>query len=54
VSRVVRAWRRGLCRGRRAQTRLGLYFLAANLVGIAAGFTVNHAFGVSYVWGGAA
>jgi putative flippase GtrA len=34
--------------------RLGLYFLAANLVGIAAGFTVNHAFGVSYVWGVAA
>ena len=33
--------------------RLGLYFLAANLVGIAAGFAVNHAFGVSYVWRGA-
>lgn len=34
--------------------RLGLYFLAANLIGIAAGFTVNHAFDVSYVWGGTA
>jgi putative flippase GtrA len=32
-------------------TRLGLYFLAANLVGIAAGFTVNYAFSVSWVWG---
>jgi putative flippase GtrA len=35
-------------------TRLGLYFLAANLVGIAAGFTVNYAFSVSWVWGRAA
>ena len=34
--------------------RLGLYFLAANLVGIAAGFTVNYAFSVSWIWGGAA
>jgi putative flippase GtrA len=34
--------------------RLGLYFLAANLMGIAAGFTVNHAFDVSYAWGGPA
>lgn len=34
--------------------RLGLYFLAANLMGIAAGFAVNHAFDVSYVWGGTA
>jgi putative flippase GtrA len=34
--------------------RLGLYFLAANLMGIAAGFTINRAFGVSYMWGGAA
>ena len=31
-------------------TRLGVYFLAANLVGIAAGFTVNYAFSVSWVW----
>jgi putative flippase GtrA len=31
-------------------TRLGLYFLAANLVGIAAGFLVNYAFSVSWVW----
>jgi putative flippase GtrA len=31
--------------------RLGLYFLAANLLGIAIGFTVNHAFGVPWVWG---
>jgi putative flippase GtrA len=34
--------------------RLGLYFLMANLVGIAAGFTVNYAFSVSWVWGRAA
>lgn len=34
--------------------RLGLYFLAANLVGIAAGFTVNYVFSVSWVWGRAA
>ena len=33
--------------------RLGLYFLAANLLGIAAGFTANRAFGVSHMWGGA-
>ena len=31
--------------------RLGLYFLAANLLGIATGFIVNYAFGVSWVWG---
>jgi putative flippase GtrA len=31
--------------------RLGLYFLAANLVGIAAGFTLNYMFSVSWVWG---
>jgi putative flippase GtrA len=30
-------------------TRFGLYFLAANLVGIAGGFAVNNAFGVSYI-----
>jgi putative flippase GtrA len=30
--------------------RLGLYFLAANLVGIAAGFSVNYMFSVSWVW----
>jgi len=35
-------------------TRLGLYFLAANLVGIVAGFSVNYAFSVSWVWGRAA
>jgi putative flippase GtrA len=35
-------------------TRLGLYFLAANLVGIAVGFTLNYAFSVSWVWGRAA
>jgi putative flippase GtrA len=29
--------------------RLGLYFLAANLVGIAAGYAINRAFGVSYL-----
>jgi putative flippase GtrA len=29
--------------------RLGLYFLAANLVGIAAGYTINRAFGVSHL-----
>jgi putative flippase GtrA len=34
--------------------RLGLYFLAANLPGIAIGFIVNYAFGVSWVWGRAA
>ena len=34
--------------------RLGLYFLAANLVGIAAGFTLNYMFSVSWVWGRAA
>lgn len=33
--------------------RLGLYFLAANLMGIVAGFTVNRAFGVSHMWPGA-
>lgn len=34
--------------------RLGLYFLAANLLGIAAGFTLNYMFSVSWVWGRAA
>ena len=33
---------------------VGVHFLAANVAGIAAGFTVNHAFGVSWVWGRAA
>jgi putative flippase GtrA len=32
-------------------TRLGLYFLVADLVGIAFGFTLNYAFSVSWVWG---
>jgi putative flippase GtrA len=31
--------------------RLGLFFLAANLAGIAAGFALNYAFSVSWVWG---
>ena len=31
--------------------RLGLYFLVANLLGIATGFIVNYAFSVSWVWG---
>jgi putative flippase GtrA len=34
--------------------RLGCYFLAANLMGIAAGLTLNCAFGVPYLWGAAA
>jgi putative flippase GtrA len=34
--------------------RLGFYFLAVNLPGIAIGFIVNYAFGVSWVWGRAA
>lgn len=34
--------------------RLGLFFLTANLAGIMAGFTVNYAFSVSWVWGRAA
>ena len=34
--------------------RLGLYFLTANLLGIATGFTANYAFSVSWVWGRAA
>lgn len=34
--------------------RLGLFFLTANVVGIVAGFTVNYAFSVSWVWGRAA
>ena len=33
---------------------VGVHLLAANVAGIAAGFTVNHAFGVSWVWGRAA
>ena len=32
-------------------TRLGLYFLAADLIGIAAGFAANYAFSVGWVWG---
>jgi putative flippase GtrA len=32
-------------------TRLGLYFLLANLIGIAAAFAVNYTFSVSWVWG---
>ena len=31
-------------------TRLGLYFLAADLIGIAAGFAVNYASSVRWVW----
>jgi putative flippase GtrA len=31
-------------------TRLGLYFLLANLVGIATGFAANYTFSVSWVW----
>jgi dolichol-phosphate mannosyltransferase len=31
-------------------TRLGLYFMAADLIGIAAAFTVNYAFSVRWVW----
>jgi putative flippase GtrA len=34
--------------------RAGLYFLAADLVGIGAGFSLNYAFSVSWVWGKAA
>jgi putative flippase GtrA len=32
-------------------TRLGLYLLVANLIGIAAGFAANYAFSVRWVWG---
>lgn len=32
-------------------TRLGLYFMVADLIGIAAAFTVNYAFSVRWVWG---
>jgi putative flippase GtrA len=32
-------------------TRLGLYFLVANLIGIAAGFAANYTFSVRWVWG---
>jgi dolichol-phosphate mannosyltransferase len=35
-------------------TRLGLYLLAANLIGIAVGFAVNYLFSVGWVWGRAA
>ena len=35
-------------------TRLGLFFLAANLAGIAAGFALNYSFSVSWVWDRAA
>ena len=31
-------------------TRLGLYFMVADLIGIAAAFTVNYAFSVRWVW----
>jgi putative flippase GtrA len=31
-------------------TRLGLYFLVANLIGITAGFATNYTFSVSWVW----
>ena len=31
-------------------TRLGLYFIVADLIGIAAAFTVNYAFSVRWVW----
>ena len=31
-------------------TRLGLYFLMANFIGIAAGFATNYAFSVRWVW----
>jgi putative flippase GtrA len=31
-------------------TRLGLYFLVADLIGIAAGFAVNYALSVRWVW----
>ena len=31
-------------------TRLGLYFLLANLIGIAVGFAANYTFSVSWVW----
>jgi putative flippase GtrA len=31
-------------------TRLGLYFLIANFIGIAAGFATNYAFSVRWVW----
>ena len=34
--------------------RLGLYFLVADLIGIAAAFTVNYAFSVRWVWARAA
>ena len=32
-------------------SRLGLYFLAADLIGIAAGFAANYSFSVGWVWG---
>jgi putative flippase GtrA len=32
-------------------TRLGVYFLVADLIGIAAGFAANYAFSVRWVWG---
>ena len=32
-------------------TRLGLYLLAANLIGVAVGFVVNYLFSVLWVWG---
>jgi putative flippase GtrA len=32
-------------------TRLGLYFMAADLIGIAVAFTANYAFSVRWVWG---
>jgi dolichol-phosphate mannosyltransferase len=35
-------------------TRLGLYLLAADLIGVAVGFVVNYLFSVLWVWGRAA
>ena len=35
-------------------TRLGLYFLMANFIGIAAGFATNYTFSVRWVWARAA
>jgi len=32
-------------------TRLGLYLLAADLIGVAVGFVVNYLFSVLWVWG---
>jgi putative flippase GtrA len=32
-------------------TRLGLYLLATDLIGVAVGFVVNYLFSVLWVWG---